>query len=89
MKGSLTHYKDDTWHYTIDDHPGPDQKRVRKKFSITAIGKTFVQKKANAQEQAEEIWRKFRFWEANMLFGDYLDRFLADGQKKDANGNAR
>jgi integrase len=97
MKGSLVYYKDDIWHYTIDDHTAVDEngkkKRVRKKFTIVAQGKTFAQKQKNAEEQAEDIWRRFkegdRFWEADINFGDYLDRFLADGYKPDDPKNSR
>jgi len=96
MKGSLTHYKDNIWHYTVILGyvvENGRKKPVRKKFTIHAIGKTYAQQKNNAQEQAEEIYRRIkmgdRFWEAEMTLGEYLDRFLEDGKKKDANGESR
>lgn len=98
MKGSLVHYKNDTWHYTIIDHYITDEsgkkKPIRKKFTIIAHGETPAKKKENAEEQAAEIWRRFkegdRFWEASEItLGQYLDRFLTDGVKKDANGESR
>jgi len=98
MKGSLIHFKDDIWKYTVIDYYITDEagkkKPVRKKFTITAIGKTPAQKKLNAEAQADDIWKGLksgdRFWEAaEITLGEYLDRFLEDGQKKDADGNAR
>jgi integrase len=93
VKGSLVHYKDDVWHYTlITEHKIKDgiKKPIRKKFTIRADKKTG---KNGAAEQAENIWDRFkagdRFWEADILFSEYLDRFLADGIKPDANGESR
>jgi integrase len=97
MKGSLIHFKENIWKYTIIDHYITDEngikKPVRKKFTITANGKTPAQQKLDAQKQADKIWSSLksgdRFWEADILFGDYLDRFLADGQRVNANGESR
>ena len=93
MKGSLIHYKGDIWHYTlIVSHRIENgiKKPIRKKFTITAKKKTG---EGGAEEQAEKIWNRFkegdRFWEANILFSEYLDRFLADGYKPNDPQNSR
>lgn len=93
MKGSLVHYKDDTWHYTlIVGHKIEEEikKPIRKKFTIHAEKRTGEN---GSEEQAEKIWDKYKagnkFWEADKNFGDYLDRFLEDGIKPDANGKSR
>ena len=91
MKGSLQPFKGDTWHYTLITGYKQDEngikKPIRKKFTIQAI------KKGDAEKQAEKIWDRYkigdRFWEADKNFGDYLDRFLEDGIKPDAEGKAR
>jgi integrase len=84
MKGSLVHYKDNVWHYTlIIGYKIVEgvKKPIRKKFTIYADKRTGPN---GAEEQAEKIWDKFksgdRFWEADKLFSEYTDAFLKSGK---------
>jgi integrase len=94
MKGTLTHYKDNIWHYVFITDYYLDDKGVkrphRKKFTLYADKKTGP---GGSVDQAEKIWDRYktgdRFWEADLTLGEYLDRFLEDGQKKNAEGKAR
>jgi integrase len=86
MKGSLTHYKGDTWHYSIIigySNENGIKKPIRKKFTIHADKRTGPN---GAEQQAERIWDELKtgnkFWESDILFSDYLNDFLKRGKER-------